>query len=654
MHNKRNTQWFLVCFFVSALSGSCEAAAMASQHEQKAAMMAVVKTLLLNKYNNTGTTLSTTIGARDVPSTPVEQGTLFASPDGTLGNCSHDIPCSIQTAFAQLTPGDILFLRGGTYAMSTAMRPGNSGLADNPIVIESYPGERAILEGQYSSAEDVANNPGGRTSGIRLGTDHSYIVVRKIEVKHMGWAGISMYGSHNIVEGCHTHNNMVSGIALYGGEWHEDHENYQIPYLYGYNSIRDNISSANSDVGLPANGGNSDGIAVSSGRYNTIIHNTVYANSDDGIDTWRSNDTFVAFNRVSDNGRGDGNGNGIKAGGNLNPEATNGLRAVVKHNIVYDNKKRGLDYNAGHDVVFLYNTSFQNETVGVNGVNDTQVEYNIGSHNGWQNSALGTNNSWNIQDNITFISTSPESSDFLKPEPGSPFENMGAYANLNTHQAKIFITGDSTVYNTSAGEQGFGSSLWEYMINPDKLFSRARSGASTKSYRLDRAGTDRDWPGLIALLQETDISDGAYLLMQFGHNDEDESRPLNFTEPGRHGEFYNNLKAFVHELRAMGVTPVLITPVERMYKNHASHITAYGDYPETIRFLAEDEQLLLLDLQARSFTEYNTYADTEAIFNQFGYDDHTHFSPKGASIVAGWLKELICSSADQLLCSQFK
>jgi len=640
----------LLTFLVS-IAGLIGSPGLCRADENAAAVMPAVQMLLLN-HQDTDTS-QPVIGARKIPSTPVEQGTLFASTDGNGNTCSLQLPCPIRIAFAQLDPGDILFLRGGTYDITMALSPGNSGLIDNPIVIESYPGEMGILEGQYSSPEDVANNPDGRTSGIRLSSAHSYITVRNIEIKHMGWSGINVYGSHNVVEGCHTHHNLIGGIALYGGEWHEDDPDYQIPYPHGYNIIKDNISNANSDVGLSSDGEHSDGIAISSGRHNTIIHNTIYANSDDGIDTWRSNDSYVAFNLVYDNGRGsNGDGNGIKAGGNLNPDAGNGMRTIAEHNISYNNRATGIDYNAGRDVIFRYNTSWHNETVGIRGADETLVEYNIASNNGSQDSGLGTNNSWNIQENITFLSTDPSSDDFLKPEPGSPFVNMGAYANLTPQ--KIFLIGGSTVHNTSEGEQGFGSRLGEFMINPDKVFNRARSGASTKSYRPDRAGTTRDWPGLIDLLGETDLSDGAYLLMHFGHNDEDESRPEQFTMPGRGNEFYNNLKAFVNEMKALGVTPVLITPVERMYKGSHTHITAYGDYPQTIRFLAEDEQVLLLDLQEKSYNEFNTYVDTEAIFNDFAYDDHTHFDPEGAKKVAGWLKELICSSSDQVLCSQFK
>jgi hypothetical protein len=68
--------------------------------------------------------------------------------------------------------------------------------------------------------------------------------------------------------------------------------------------------------------------------------------------------------------------------------------------------------------------------VGVNGGEDTTVEYNIASENGSQDSQLGTNNSWNIQDHVDFVSTDPASPDFLKPFPDSPFAVMGAYAKL--------------------------------------------------------------------------------------------------------------------------------------------------------------------------------------------------------------------------------
>jgi regulator of RNase E activity RraA len=48
-------------------------------------------------------------------------------------------------ALKQLKPGDTLYLRGGTYYEK--VRLSQSGTADGPIVIASYPGEMAIIDG---------------------------------------------------------------------------------------------------------------------------------------------------------------------------------------------------------------------------------------------------------------------------------------------------------------------------------------------------------------------------------------------------------------------------------------------------------------------------------------------------------------------------
>ncbi len=597
----------------------------------------------------------TIIGKRNVKKTPLSKGTIFASPNGRGNTCLKSSPCSIRTAFSKLKPGDVLFLRGGEYNITSDLKPPISGTELNPIIIESYPGENAVLVGNYANAQDVNNNPNGRTNGIKIDKYINFIKIRNLEVKNMGFSGIVIKGSNNVIEGCLVHDNILAGIVVYGGQWHENKPDYHIPYLYGNNNvIVDNVVRQNSDVGLSSNGGNADGISLSSGQENVIIHNTVYSNSDDGIDTWRTNDSFVAFNKVYDNGKGNGDGNGIKAGGNLSNTATNGLRAVVYNNITFNNKRRGIDYNSGKYDVFKYNTSYNNHSVGVHASSNTVVEFNIASNNGSQNSSLGTNNSWNIQRNIPFKSTDPNSSDFLKPLSGSRFENMGAYKNTSTHKNKIFFIGDSTVHNNLSHEMGYGTRLGNYMINPDNLINMARVGVSSKSFKVDNPSTIRDWPGLLKKVADSDLSDGAYLFIQFGDNDENSNNNALYTRPGRNGEFYNNLKQFVSKARELRMTPVLITPVERLYKNRHTFITSQGDYVKTVKELAKDEGVLLLDLNQKSFEEFNKYPSSNAVYKNFGYDDHINFDREGADKVASWLVDLICQSSDENLCNQFR
>ncbi len=214
-------------------------------------------------------------------------------------------------------------------------------------------------------------------------------------------------------------------------------------------------------------------------------------------------------------------------------------------------------------------------------------------------------------------------------------------------RTKIFIIGDSTVHNTSEGEMGWGTSIESLVTTESVVYNQARSGASSKSYK-ELSDSHHDWPSTRSLIESSDLSHGAYLLIQFGHNDESLDEDLH-TEPGRFNTFYTYLKTYVDEAREMGVIPVLITSVERMYKGVYTH----GEYPQTARDLATDENVLLLDLQEKSFYEFDQYESTEAILDVFHYDDNTHFNPNGASIVSSWVKTLICDG-DQTLCSLFK
>ncbi|NPA94183.1 MAG: PKD domain-containing protein, partial [Thermodesulfobacteria bacterium] len=366
---------------------------------------------LVDEFNQT----ERGIGANPVEPTPAAKGTLFASPSGSGDQCSLSAPCSIGTAFSKLKAADVLFLRGGTYTISSVLRVGASGSEENPIIIESYPGEWAVLQGLHGPGADLDANV--RINGISVPRDQSHVYIRRLEVKDMGWAGIALYGSYNLVEGCNIHHNLTSGVVLYGGEWHEDRPNYQIPYPNGFNIVRDNVIHDNSDANLPSKGGNSDGIAVSSGRYNKICHNTVYSNSDDGIDLWRSNYSYVAFNISFKNGLALGDGQGFKTGGNLNPQATNGLGANVQHNISYQNKRNGFDVNAGKQVTFRYNTAWKNGRAGFVTDDDTTVEFNIAAENAspTQIKQGHHSNSWQTDVEPEFVSKDPSSKDFLRP-----------------------------------------------------------------------------------------------------------------------------------------------------------------------------------------------------------------------------------------------
>ncbi len=75
---------------------------------------------------------------------------FFAAPDGHAnGWGTLSDPWDIQTALAQpraVGPGDVIWLRGGTYALEQTLVSRLVGAEGRPIVVRQFPGERATLD----------------------------------------------------------------------------------------------------------------------------------------------------------------------------------------------------------------------------------------------------------------------------------------------------------------------------------------------------------------------------------------------------------------------------------------------------------------------------------------------------------------------------
>jgi hypothetical protein len=111
--------------------------------------------------------------------------THYASPTGvaTYANATNiSTPCSIQTAFANATAGDVVGIRGGTYELGPhtnstyqgILIPANSGTAANPIVFAAYTGETPVLNAD--SAGSTAWGTNGNVGATILGAEfRSYI-----------------------------------------------------------------------------------------------------------------------------------------------------------------------------------------------------------------------------------------------------------------------------------------------------------------------------------------------------------------------------------------------------------------------------------------------------------------------------------------------
>ena len=90
---------------------------------------------------------------------------------------------------------------------------------------------------------------------------------------------------------------------------------------------------------------------------------------------------------------------------------------------------------------------------------------------------------------------------------------------------------------------------------------------------------------------------GDYLFIQFGHNDQKDTRP----GAGPFTTYKTNLLRFIAEARKLGGLPVLLTPMERKAGIISNTL---GDFPAAVRQVAKEQNVPLIDLNQMSKTLY--------------------------------------------------
>ena len=193
----------------------------------------------------------------------------------------------------------------------------------------------------------------------------------------------------------------------------------------------------------------------------------------------------------------------------------------------------------------------------------------------------------------------------------------------------LSLAGDSTAaqkYSDAAPETGWGMALPFFLHKDRPVSNHAVNGRSSKSF-VDEGRLD-------AILGA--IQPGDFLLVQFAYNDEKTADPTRYTEPWTTYQDY--LRLYIDGARARGARPVLATSVERRKFDAAGNaVPTHGDYPASMRALAEEERVALLDIQALSLALWQKLGveETKTYFNWTATEqDNTHFNPPGAIAVA--------------------
>lgn len=219
---------------------------------------------------------------------------------------------------------------------------------------------------------------------------------------------------------------------------------------------------------------------------------------------------------------------------------------------------------------------------------------------------------------------------------------------------KVHTFGDSTcsTYDPSTTKKrGWGQVLQEIFDDEQVVcMNWAKSGATAYTFYQNQ------WPGA-----SEKISEGDYVIIQFGHNDEKEAYGGNpSTGTGTPQENYkNNLKTLINAVKAKNATPILATSVCRNMwdgnsislegrhdvreKVDAVNLPDGYDYPALMKEVATEEGLYVLDMTTATKNYYETGGQSK-VTPFFASGDVSHTVESGAKANVQLFKQEVIST----------
>lgn len=220
----------------------------------------------------------------------------------------------------------------------------------------------------------------------------------------------------------------------------------------------------------------------------------------------------------------------------------------------------------------------------------------------------------------------------------------------------IWMIGDSTMAikdPKAYPETGWGMPFVQFWDSTVKVDNRSRNGRSSKSFTAEGL-----WKPVIE-----NMSEGDYLIIQFGHNDESKDKGERYSTPE---EFKANLGSYINQARSKKAIPILITPVGRRKFDEAGKIReTHLGYSDLVKQVAQEQNVPLIDLDKKSQELYQQMGPetSKLLFNYLepgehpnfpnGVKDDTHFSELGArkmaEIVLAEIRALHIELADRIV-----
>lgn len=206
---------------------------------------------------------------------------------------------------------------------------------------------------------------------------------------------------------------------------------------------------------------------------------------------------------------------------------------------------------------------------------------------------------------------------------------------------RIVLVGDSTVASYPNPPQdrpdltGWGQVFGECFNDRVTVSNHARSGRSTKSFMAE------------GLWQQALDAKGDYVFIQFGHNDSHTKDGKPVVEADT--VFPDYLRQYIDQSRAAGAKPVLVTPVARRTFVGGKIHTSLQPYADAMLNVGREKGVPVIDLHAASLALFGRLGDEGSEDLTASVSDRTHFSRKGARVMARLIADALPTAVPDLV-----
>lgn len=425
------------------------------------------------------------------------EGDIYVSPDGNDSNeGAEESPFkTIEKAIQAVSPGKVIYLRGGAYPNSATIVIQKSGSENALIKMYAYKGEIPVL-----NFSQMAENSSNR--GVVLDADYWHI--RGIIIEQAGDNGMLLSGNNNIVEKSVFRKNRDTGLQLSRYNSSAD----DITQWPSNNLIVDCISHDNCDSGNE----NADGFApkLTCGEGNMFRRCIAHHNIDDGWDLYTKSETgaigvvFLDQCIAHNNGTlsdGSSSGSGDKNGFKLGSSATL-TNHIVRRCTAFQNGKHGFTDNGNtSSIEFTNNTAWNNGDYnfhvrdGANHVFRNNVSFDGGhtdrivGKNAGPNALTGKAFEWKFTASASDFETmtpgpdyDPLGNGFLKPKFGSSLIDAGIVSDgIDFHGSAPDLGAVETGLITKNGNKTKKGKVWNTIVS-------CMSSVIQVNYEMKKAG----------------------------------------------------------------------------------------------------------------------------------------------------------------------